>query len=453
LAVSGILFTLLLSGGGVWWIVTLNPSIIDFETMKWPATDTFSFSEKVTDREVLKLLPLAEQFSNPKIREVSSEAIPADILLSNPSKYDNRTVVVYGRLSRRAAVQSLLERDWPQAYVLGLWANGKEILIVYRGYVAHLNPGDIIQVQGIFLADGKGIHADSVMLLEADPQDQQRENLWLLRASIAVFLWLIFCTSVFLWRAFRKNWFKHYLVPMIVLFLGTSLFMAGCTMNVTTVINSDGSGLVTSSFTRPKEDIDFLRQMPGMNEYIDAWISNMRQDGMVVENWLEGENENFFLQRAFGNLDDLSETQGSEGPASWIYATKYAEGNSIVFRFMALIDTTAFYQVADGMSSSAAEEIRKELDQTIMSYSLVLPGEIVYQNSTSVQGNRVSWALRMNDRNAIVAESHLHLPAVETIGASPSSRVKQGLLIVFIASTILLIISLLGYRLRKREQG
>jgi hypothetical protein len=193
--------------------------------------------------------------------------------------------------------------------------------------------------------------------------------------------------------------------------------------------------------------------MPGMNEYIDAWISNMRQDGMVVENWLEGENENFFLQRAFGNLDDLSETQGSEGPASWIYATKYAEGNSIVFRFMALIDTTAFYQVADGMSSSAAEEIRKELDQTIMSYSLVLPGEIVYQNSTSVQGNRVSWALRMNDRNAIVAESHLHLPAVETIGASPSSRVKQGLLIVFIASTILLIISLLGYRLRKREQG
>jgi len=453
LTISGILFTILLSGGGIWWVVSLNPSIVDIGTMKLPASDAFSFSEKVTDRELTKLLPVAEQFSNPKIREVPGETIPADILLSNPSKYDNRTVVVYGKLSRRAEVQNLLEKDWPRAYVLGIWANGKEIPVIYRGYVAHLNPGDIIQVEGIFLADGKGIHADNVMRLEVDPQEQQRENLWLLRASIAVFLWLVFCTSVFLWRAFRKNWYKHYLVPTIVLFLGVSLFMAGCTMDMTTVINPDGSGLVTSSFTRAKEDIDFLRQMPGMNEYMDAWISNMRQDGMFVENWIEGENENFFLQRAFGNLDALSETQNSEGPASWLYATKYKEGNFMVFRFMAIVDTTAFYQVADGMSSSAAEEVRKELDQTIMNYSLVLPGEIVYHNSTGAQSNRVSWALRMNDSNAIVAESRLPLPVAETTGASSSSRVKQSLLIVFIASTILLIISLIGYHLHKGQQG
>lgn len=452
LTISGLLFILLLTGGGVWWIISLNPSIIDVDTIRSPATNQLSFSEKVTDRELLKLLPVAEQFSNPKIRETSAEAITPDLLLSNTSKYNNRTVVVYGKLSRRAVVQNLLENDWPQAYILGIWANGKEVSVVYRGYVDHLNPGDIVQVEGVFVADGKGIHANSVTRLEVDPQEQERESLWLLRASVVVFLWLIFCTSMFLWRAFRRNWFKHHLVSTIILFLGVSILMAGCTMDITTVINPDGSGLVTSSFTRAKEDLDFLRQMPGMNEYMDAWISNLRQDGMFVENWIEGENETFFLQRAFGNLDDLSETQSSEGPASWLYATKYTEGNYIVFRFMALVDTTAFYQVAEGLSSSAAEEIRKELDQADMNYSLVLPGEIVYHNSTDVRGNRISWLLRMNDRNEIVAESRLPLPVVVNPKASSAERVKQILLIIVIASTILLIISLLGYRLPREQR-
>lgn len=452
LTISGIIFTLLLTGGGVWWVISLNPSIIDVETIRPTATNQPSFSEKITDRELLKLLPIAEQFSNPKIREASAEAITPDVLLSNTSKYENRTVVVYGKLSRRAVVQNPLENDWPQAYILRIWANGKEVSVVYRGYVDHLNPGDTIQVEGVFVADGKGIHADKVTRLEKDPQEQQRENLWLLRASIAVFLWLIFCTSMFLWRAYRRNWLKHHLVSTILLFLGVSILMAGCTMDITTVINPDGSGLVTSSFTRAKEDIDFLREMPGMNEYMDAWISNLRQDGMFVENWIEGENETFFLQRVFGNLDDLSETQSSEGPASWLYATKYTEGNFIVFRFMALVDTTAFYQVTEGLSSSAAEEIRKELDQAEMNYSLVLPGEIVYHNSIEVHGNRISWLLRMNDRNEIVAESRLPMPVAEPLTFSSVERIKQSLLIVFIASTILLIVSLLGYHLPKGKK-
>jgi len=456
LTIAGMLFVLLLTGGSVWFVTSLNPDIIDIEddlkAIKISKTAQFTYSERVTDRELQKLLPVAEHYTNPKNREESTEAITPDLLLSNPSKYDGRTVIVYGELSRRAVVQNLLENDWPQAYILGIWANGKEVSVIYRGYVDHLNPGDIVQVEGVFVADGKGINADRVTRLEVDPQEQQHESLWLLRASIAVFLWLIFCTSMFLWRAFRRNWFRNHLVSTITLFIGVSILMAGCTMDITTVINPDGSGLVTSSFTRAKEDIDFLREMPGMTEYMDAWISNLRQDGMFVENWIEGENETFFMQRTYGNLDDLSETQSSEEPASWLYATKYTEDNFIVFRFMALVDTTAFYQVAEGLSSSAAEEIRKELDQAEMKYSLVLPGEIVYHNSTEVRGNRISWMLRMNDHNEIVAESRLPLPVAENPMTSSAERVKQILLIIVIVSTVLLIISLLGYRLPKEQR-
>lgn len=447
LTAVGALFVLLLTGGIVWFIIGLNPDLTQIASIKLNKIEQPTYGDSVTDRELQKLLPVAENFSNPRTREALPGVVSPDLLISSPSKYNNHTVVVQGSLSRLGTASNLLENDWPRAYILGIWAEGKEILVIYRGYVEHLEPGDSIQVEGVFVEDGKGIHANKVTRLEMDSQSQEQERLWLTRASIGVFLWLVFCTSMFLWRGFRKNWYEqHRALTLLCLFLiaGT---VAGCKMDINTMIDPDGSGLVTASLTRAKEDIDFIRKMPGMSGYLDAWAFNLRNDGMRVEDLVEGENETFFLQRTFGSLNELIENQLLSESGTWVHVLKYPEGNEQVFRFTALIDATILYSGLDELPSTAAEQIRQELDQAELSYSVVLPGKIVYHNAPIGQSQRLTWRLRVNDGNEIVAESRLPIQVSTGSLSDPKTKIKQGLLLVFTASSLLLIIGLVGYRL------
>jgi len=448
-------FILLLSGGAIWFVVSLNARIIDFapdiNAIRNSENSQFTFSGRVTDRELQKLLPVAQSYSNPKTREEKREFVSPDVLLANPSRYINRTVIVNGRLIRNAKVEVLFENDWQTAYVLGIWANGKEIPVIYRGDGKRLKSGDYIQVEGVFIDDGKGIHADKVLRLDVDPQAQERQRLWLLRASIGIFLWLVFCTSVFLWRAFRKNWFSRHLLTTIILILLVSGTLTSCTMDITTIINQDGSSVMTTTLARSREDIDFLRQMPGMAGYLDSWIMNLRHDGMLAENYLQGDQEVFFLQREFGNLEDLSATGINDGGGSWIYATKYTEGDKLIFRIMALVDTTVLYSSLANLNPSAADEIRKELDSSEMLYSFVLPGKITYHNGKLLNNNRVSWALRLNDKNEIIAESQLPMTVAIENQSLVMGKIIQSLLLIATASTLVLLFGIVHYRVPKRR--
>lgn len=448
-------FIFFLLGGAIWLLICLNSNIIDFgpdlKAMRTSEDSQFNYSRRITDRELQKLLPIAQAYSSPKIREGKKEFVSPEILLSNPSKYINRTVIVNGRLSRNAKVEEIFENDWAIAYVLGIWSNGKEIPIIYRGDAERLKPGDFIQVEGVFIDDGKGIHADKVTRLDDDPLAQEREKLWLLRASIGAFLWLVFCTSIFLWRAFRKNWFSHYHLTSAIVTLIVVGALTGCTMDITTIINPDGSGIMTTTLSRSKEDIDFLRQMPGMEGYLDSWIMNLRQDGMLAENYPQGDQEVFFLQRKFGNLDELSVTGNNEDGGSWIYATKYIEGDQMIFRVVALVDTTILYSGLTNLNSSAAAEIKKELDNSEMIYSFVLPGRVTYHNGKSENNNRVSWVLRLNDKNELIAESQLPITTAIDNQTVVEEKIIQGLLLITITSTLVLIFGIIHYRVPKRK--
>lgn len=448
-------FILLLSSGAIWFVVSLNARIIDFapdiNTIRNSESSQFTYSGRVTDRELQKLLSVAQLYSSPRTRDEKKEIVSPDILLSNPSRYINRTVVVTGKLSRNAKVENLFENDWAIAYVLGIWSNGKEIPVIYRGDAERLKPGDFIQVEGVFIDDGKGIHADKVLRLDIDPQAQERERLWLLRASIGVFLWLIFCTSVFLWRAFRKNWFNRYLLISTVLFLLVSGTLTGCTMDIVTIINPDGSSVMATTLARSREDLDFLRQMPGMAGYLDSWIRNLRNEGMLTENYLVNDQEVFFLQREFGNLNDLSATGVNQGVGSWIYVTKYIEGDKLIFRIMASVDTTVLYSGLPNLNSSAAAEIQKELDSSEMAYSFVLPGNITYHNGKLLNNNRVSWDLRLNDKNELIVESQLPISTATESQPLIMGKIIQSLFLIATASTLVLLFGIVHYRIPKRR--
>jgi ribosomal protein L40E len=448
------MFVLLLSGGAIWYLVSLNAKIIDFSfelnAVRNLDKPQVTYSGRISDRELQKILTIAQSFSNPNSRKETRDIVGPDTLLANPSRYKNRTVIVVGQLSRNAEVETIFENDWSTAYVLGIWANGKEIPVIYRGDGERLKPGDFIQVEGVFIDDGKGIHADKVIRLEADPAAQERERLWLLRASIVVFLWLVFCTSVFLWRAFRKSWFSRFSASALLILLLSVL--TGCTMDFVTIINPDGSVIMTTTFARSKEDIDFLRQAPGMSGYLDSWITNLRHDGLLAENYQIGDREIFFLQREFGSLKQLSTAETIEGVGSWTYVTKYIEGDKLIFRAMALVDTTVLYSDLTNLNSSAAAEIQKELDSSFMSYTFVLPGNVTYHNGNLLNNHRIEWKLRLNDRNELIAESELPLTNVIENQVSVRNQIIHGLLLIAGASTLVLIFGIVHYRIPKGRE-
>jgi len=450
-------FLVLLVGFALWFLVRQNNAIIDFSPELSAVRNfdkaEFTFSGRVSDRDVQRLLPVAQSYSNPALRTEKKEPVRPEVLLVNPSRYANRTVIVNGKLSRKAEVESLFENDWQTAYVLGIWSNGQEIPVIYRGDAKRLKAGDFVQVEGVFIEDGKGIHADKVTRLDADPQALVWEQIWLLRASIAVFLWLIFCTSFFLWRAFRKNWFSRSLLTPSILFLFMSGTVSACSMDITTIIQADGSGVMTTSFARSKQDIDFLRQAPGMASYLDSWIMNLRQEGMLAENYLYGDQEAFFLQRQFGNLEELSVAQATETTSSWTYVTKYVEGSNLIFRVVALIDTSILYSNLNAMNPTAAGEIQKELDSSHMSYSFILPGELAYHNGKSGNKNRITWTLRLNDKNQLVAESQLPIVISPDNQVLLRGKIIENLVMIFVASSLVLILGLLRYRVPNRREN
>lgn len=450
-------FLVLLVGLALWFLARQNAAILDFSpeinAIRNFDNVEFTFSGRVSDRDLQKLLPVALAYSNPASRTDKKESVSPEALLANPSRYANRTIVITGKLSRNAEVESVFEKDWQTAYVLGIWSNGQEIPVIYRGDATRLKSGDFVQVEGLFVEDGKGIHADKVIRLDADPQAQARERMWLLRASIAVFLWLVFCTGFFLWRVFRKNWFSHSLLTLVILFLFLSSALSACTMDVTTVIRPDGSALMTTSFARSKQDIDFLRQSPGMAGYLDSWIMNLRQEGILAENYLHGDQEAFFLQREFGNLEEISAAQDTEAAGSWIYATKYVEGNSLMFRVMALVDTSVLYSNLSNVHPTAAGEIQKELDSSQMTYSFVLPGKIAYHNGNPVNNNRITWTLRLNDKNQLIAESQLPVAGSIDNQVLLKGKIIENLVLIFAASSLVLILAMLRYRVPRRREN
>jgi hypothetical protein len=228
-----------------------------------------------------------------------------------------------------------------------------------------------------------------------------------------------------------------------------ALFLTGCTIEIATTVNPDGSGTVGVTFTDTQENINFLRQMPGMNDYFDAWQASMRGQGVLVDDSLIANQERIHLQNVFGSVNDLAQsTPGVSAERSWVYAQMSTEGADRVFRYSSSVDTTALYESAPGVDPNIASEARKQLDETKITYSVTLPGQVVFHNATRVIGNQLIWDVRMNDRNEIKAESRLAGQPSENL----SSLMWAAEVVIFVLFSALVPLSLLIHRVHKIQE-
>jgi hypothetical protein len=235
-----------------------------------------------------------------------------------------------------------------------------------------------------------------------------------------------------------------------LLMLSVLLFtLSGCRMDISTIIHADGTGAMNVRFAEATENVDFLRQMPNMADYFRSWISDLRMQGMMVDESRQGQETVIFIQNRFASLDALATPlSGQEQDAlqTWVYATRDDVGVHTTYRFSGAMDTTVFYRAASGIDSRAQAEVRKQLDQMSLTYSVTLPGKIVYSNADMVVGNRMTWKIKMNARNEMQAESRLEVATQ----ADLFRRVATAIGAMWAFSLVLTLYAAIAYRRKAR---
>jgi hypothetical protein len=288
--------------------------------------------------------------------------------------------------------------------------DGNQIPVVYYGPVENFHYGDTLQIEGVLISDNSAVIAQRVQQLKTSQMIQSSEDsLLILRVTGIVLLWTLFCISVFLWSLNKRRWRPTRVLsisPILILlclFL-LSILLTGCTIEFSTTLRPDGTGITTILAQESIENMDFLRSSPGVSGYFSALIRDVRESGAMFEQYIQGDQEYFQLQRFFNNTDVVTENP-LPIDGSWMTIQQYTEDDEEVLRFLCVVDTRVLYTETEGISSEVANALHDQLDQISMTYHLKVPGQIVYHNGDEAIDQFVTWQLRMNESNYLVAET------------------------------------------------
>jgi len=224
----------------------------------------------------------------------------------------------------------------------------------------------------------------------------------------------------------------------LALLLLVALMLTACEMHISTVVEADGSGTVSLTASELTSNVDRLRDLPNFGPYLEAVQESLRQEGIMIDTWREGETEYLFMQNRFGSLEDLSEASPllGEQPSTWTLAVMETSPLVTEYKFSAVFDVSELLQAGAESDAMTASELNRWLGGGRMTYSLTLPGKITYANASSIEGNRVTWVLEADTPNELVARSQLEhreevilarLGGVVLAGASVLSLMMLGM--------------------------
>lgn len=386
------------------------------------------------------LQKISSKFSSPAQR-IYADTFWGEFSSDSPATLsDQYTQSVDGTVQRIASIENIREGH-STAYMI--WIQKQEMVIqgLYFGDVGELNIGDVVVAEGVYSTGGEGILFDWII-----PEGSNDRNFFdnyspaFLVAAVCTAIWLLYN----LIRLLRKK--KPAVSSKIVFFLmalAVVISTVGCTLDVVTVVEDDGKGFVMTSICDVQENFDFFRQMPGMAEYLDNRILNFRAHGGMVENSITAGQECLNLQNPFSGFGDITSSDGGRG---WIYMDMRDMRDGTHYRFTALVDTTTLYEIDTSINTTVQNEINNELDSVSFTYTVVLPGEIVYHNADRVEGDKAIWDIPMNDSREIVLESKLNPDInIQELGITPISSgwdtYKEWIIlgVVFVFSTILFV--------------
>ena len=369
--------------------------------------------------------------ANPELKDLAT-------VFLNPSRLDYRTVTTYQELRNyRTSIAASLSANKPLeftgvsfvgqltgGYVLESGKDGQplvvvmnilfdetQIPVVYYGPSNQFNYEDMVLVKGVYIEEANGITAQHVEQFSTGSYAQiDSSTLIMLRVGGVVLLWSLFCFSVFFWRinhkAFRQANITSPTPVTVLLLLFAALWTSGCTIDLSTTLQPDGTGATSILVHESRENMEFLRAAPGVSGYLSAVVRDMQNSGAMFEQYVEGDQEVFFIQRHFNTSSaDVGDTYPIEG--SWISVERYREDNEDVLRFLGVVDTRTLYNTPDTVDSNVAGALRDQLDQINMNYHLHFPGRLAYHNGETADDREVTWKIRMNDINYLVAEARL----------------------------------------------
>ena len=223
--------------------------------------------------------------------------------------------------------------------------------------------------------------------------------------------------------------------------------IAGCTIDISAVVNPDGTGTVSAAMIESVEKTDWLRQVPNMDAHLEVWKADLRANGIMVDDIRLGDTERVFLQSRFSSLEALGSTRTLPGGVStWVYASAEEAPSETIYRYSAVLDTTSLYRASPDLQPAVLERIREQLRSMKITYSLTLPGELLYSNADRRHGNRVIWDIRMDEKNQIRAESRVIHPAESS---QPLHRVWLTLGVLAALFVVTILLTLAAYRRRR----
>lgn len=175
--------------------------------------------------------------------------------------------------------------------------------------------------------------------------------------------------------------------PLAITLLA-ALILSACTIDITTIVNPDGSGSLGMTY---KLTVDDIKNLEGMGMIGDT----------ICEQMSEGEEEFIFVREEHGDeiwciasrpiatLETMKTEMDGEG---FTVNTLEIMGNQFTF------DANA-----DMSQQEGAEGF--DLAMLQISYSMTAPGKVTNHNGDSITGNTVTWKLPLGESKNLHLES------------------------------------------------
>lgn len=177
-----------------------------------------------------------------------------------------------------------------------------------------------------------------------------------------------------------------------------ALFLSACSFNVTTVVESDGSGTWKTEIGFNAEDQALLSSFGmGASEVCQemqadgelpagAQISTEERDGSI---WC-------VVEQSFATLAELRQL--------------HSEGDGITVNRLEILDDQFYYDLSlDMRDAEASLEEMQELGEFALDFTwqLTVPGKVVSHNADAISGNTLTWNLTPGTIISLQAESNL----------------------------------------------
>jgi hypothetical protein len=349
--------------------------------------------------DIDRFIPSASQFSDPKKRPAIDHPYNAQLLLENPNIYDGYHVELKGKILKIQRLEDFPVEKWNEGIVITIDDGSALFPVLYRGSLYRLENGTKANIIGIFVADGGVIQADIVHAIHPETPWYKILPQELLFSGITVIL--LGLIAVILLIGTKRT--VSIIIAIFILF-----GLSACEIHIENHIKANGKITTSVQIMESTENIDFFRKIPGLDRYLSSYIAQSREEGSLVENWVEEDNEYFYFQQTYQNIssfldgDDIQEESTSQ---SWVYLKSYTVGDEICYRYLAQVSPDILYEMPEDTDGRVINEIHKLIDDIDMTYGISLPGRILYSNSHYQTSNYLEWEIALRENNELIAES------------------------------------------------